>query len=126
MVFSKVVQLAMLATLIFPRGACIMGLVELEGLTDGSAVDLPSQQWTYQIGLKGKALGLETDGLSLWVSGSPKSQPLTWYKTSPEWGKAGRGSTVKALDVIGLLILLQLAVAHIYYEGRNVVIDFVN
>ncbi|XP_024986658.1 beta-galactosidase 8 [Cynara cardunculus var. scolymus] len=65
-------------------GAGITGPVQLKGLKNGSTVDLSSQRWTYQVGLKGEALGLHTGDSSLWVSGSsvPKSQPLIWYKTS--------------------------------------------
>ncbi|KAM0011856.1 putative beta-galactosidase [Helianthus debilis subsp. tardiflorus] len=36
----------------------------------------------YQVGLKGESLGLHTGASTLWVSGSPKSQPLTWYRTN--------------------------------------------
>ncbi|KAI7730687.1 hypothetical protein M8C21_023051 [Ambrosia artemisiifolia] len=49
-------------------GAGITGPVELEGLKNGSNVDLSSQRWTYQIGLKGESLGLNTGGSSLWTS----------------------------------------------------------
>ncbi|KAI3822853.1 hypothetical protein L1987_10452 [Smallanthus sonchifolius] len=80
-------------------GVGITGPVELEGLTDGSAVDLSSQQWTYQIGLKGEALGLNTGGSSLWVSGSPESQPLTWYKTIFD---APSGDYPIAIDFTGM------------------------
>ncbi|KAI3688189.1 hypothetical protein L1987_81899 [Smallanthus sonchifolius] len=81
------------------KGAGITGPVELEGLTDGSVVDLSSQQWTYQIGLKGEALGLDTGGSSLWVSGWPKSQPLTWYKTNFD---APSGDDPIAIDFTGM------------------------
>ncbi|XP_076919131.1 beta-galactosidase 8-like [Bidens hawaiensis] len=77
-------------------GAGITGPVELTG---GSTVDLSSQQWTYQIGLKGEALGLGSGGSSLWVSGSPKSQPLTWYKTTFD---APSGDTPLAIDFTGM------------------------
>nr|XP_043634605.1 beta-galactosidase 8 [Erigeron canadensis] len=80
-------------------GAGITGPVELMGLTNGSSVDLSSKQWTYQIGLKGEALGLNTGGSSLWVSGSPKSQPLTWYKTNFD---APSGDNPVAIDFTGM------------------------
>ncbi|XP_076957639.1 beta-galactosidase 8-like [Bidens hawaiensis] len=80
-------------------GAGITGPVELEGLTNGSTVDLSSQRWTYQIGLKGESLGLNTGGSSLWVLGSPKSQPLTWYKTSFD---APSGDNPIAIDFTGM------------------------
>ncbi|XP_076884396.1 beta-galactosidase 8-like [Bidens hawaiensis] len=80
-------------------GAGITGPVELEGLTNGSTVDLSSQRWTYQIGLEGESLGLNTGGSSLWVSGSPKSQPLTWYKTSFD---APSGDNPIAIDFTGM------------------------
>ncbi|KAI7730688.1 hypothetical protein M8C21_023052 [Ambrosia artemisiifolia] len=96
-------------------GAGVTGPVKLEGLTNESTVDLSSQRWTYQIGLKGESLGLNTGGSSLWVLGSSKSQPLTWYK---EWGKARRGSMVKVLGVIGQVILLKPAVVQ-YHVPRS-------
>ncbi|XP_076894152.1 beta-galactosidase 8-like [Bidens hawaiensis] len=80
-------------------GAGITGPVELEGLTNGSTVDLSSQRWTYQIGLEGESLGLNTGGSSLWVSGSPKIQPLTWYKTSFD---APSGDNPIAIDFTGM------------------------
>ncbi|KAI3823250.1 hypothetical protein L1987_04683 [Smallanthus sonchifolius] len=80
-------------------GAGITGPVELEGLTNGSTVDLSSQRWTYQIGLKGESLGLDNGGSSLWVSGSPTSQPLTWYKTNFD---APSGDNPIAIDFTGL------------------------
>ncbi|KAJ8768713.1 hypothetical protein K2173_023617 [Erythroxylum novogranatense] len=65
-------------------GAGITGPVKLKGLGNGSTIDLSSQQWTYQIGLKGEESGLPDGNSSQWVSQSilPKKQPLTWYKTS--------------------------------------------
>ncbi|KAI7730684.1 hypothetical protein M8C21_023048 [Ambrosia artemisiifolia] len=80
-------------------GAGVTGPVKLEGLTNGSTVDLSSQRWTYQIGLKGESLGLNTGGSSLWVSGSPKSQPLTWYKTNFD---APAGDNPIAIDFTGM------------------------
>ncbi|CAH1435081.1 unnamed protein product [Lactuca virosa] len=80
-------------------GAGITGPVELEGLKNGSTIDLSSMQWTYQVGLKGEGLGLHTGGSTLWVSGVPKSQPLTWYKTSFD---APSGDDPIAIDLSGM------------------------
>ncbi|KAI3706395.1 hypothetical protein L6452_24105 [Arctium lappa] len=82
-------------------GAGITGPVQLKGLKNGSTVDLSSQRWTYQVGLKGEALGLHTGGSSLWVSGSsvPKSQPLIWYKTNFD---APAGDNPIAIDFTGM------------------------
>lgn len=80
-------------------GAGITGPVELEGLKNGSTIDLSSMRWTYQVGLKGEGLGLHTGGSSLWVSGVPKSQPLTWYKTSFD---APSGDDPIAIDLSGM------------------------
>ncbi|KAK6163297.1 hypothetical protein DH2020_000161 [Rehmannia glutinosa] len=66
-------------------GAGVTGPVQLKGSQNGSTVvDLSSQQWTYQIGLKGEELGLSSGSSSLWVSKPtlPKNQPLVWYKGS--------------------------------------------
>ncbi|CAI9105117.1 OLC1v1003974C1 [Oldenlandia corymbosa var. corymbosa] len=65
-------------------GAGVTGPVQLKGLNNGSGVDLSSQQWTYQVGLKGEELGLSGGDSSLWTSQSslPKQQPLIWYKTT--------------------------------------------
>ncbi|XP_028113318.1 beta-galactosidase 8-like [Camellia sinensis] len=63
-------------------GAGVTGPVKLKGLNNGSTIDLSSQQWTYQTGLKGEELGLSGGGSSVWVSKPtlPKNQPLIWYK----------------------------------------------
>ncbi|KAI8004301.1 Beta-galactosidase 8 [Camellia lanceoleosa] len=63
-------------------GARVTGPVKLKGLNNGSTIDLSSQQWTYQTGLKGEELGLSSGGSSVWVSKPilPKNQPLIWYK----------------------------------------------
>ncbi|KAF8370157.1 hypothetical protein HHK36_031788 [Tetracentron sinense] len=49
--------------------------------------DVSSREWTYQIGLEGEYLGLDTISLansSLWTLGSdiPINQSLIWYKTT--------------------------------------------
>ncbi|KAI8008370.1 Beta-galactosidase 8 [Camellia lanceoleosa] len=63
-------------------GAGVTGPVKLKGLNNGSTIDLSSQQWTYQTGLKGEELGLSGGGSSVWVSKPtlPKNKPLIWYK----------------------------------------------
>ncbi|EPS63867.1 beta-galactosidase, partial [Genlisea aurea] len=82
-------------------GAGITGPVQLKGLQDGSTIDLSSQQWTYQIGLKGEALGLSDGSSALWTSQPdlPKKQPLVWYKTTFD---APSGSSPVALDFTGM------------------------
>ncbi|KAJ9178139.1 hypothetical protein P3X46_010048 [Hevea brasiliensis] len=64
-------------------GAGVTGPVKLKG-QNGTTVDLSSQQWTYQIGLKGEELGLPSGSSSQWISqpNLPTNQPLIWYKTN--------------------------------------------
>ncbi|KZV34569.1 Beta-galactosidase 8 isoform 1 [Dorcoceras hygrometricum] len=83
------------------EGAGITGPVKLKGLQNGSTIDLSSDQWTYQIGLKGEDLGLSSGSSSLWVSQPtlPKNQPLVWYKTTFD---APPGSSPVALDFTGM------------------------
>nr|AYP70923.1 beta-galactosidase 3 [Actinidia deliciosa] len=82
-------------------GAGVTGPVKLQGVKNGSTIDLSSQQWTYQVGLKGEALGLSRGGNSVWVSDPtlPKEQPLIWYKTNFD---APSGSNPIALDFTGM------------------------
>ncbi|PPR86719.1 hypothetical protein GOBAR_AA33971 [Gossypium barbadense] len=70
-------------------GAGITGPVKLNGLSNGSSIDLSSQQWTYQVGLKGEDSGLPSGSSSEWVSqpALPKNQPLIWYKDFG-WGSS--------------------------------------
>ncbi|CAI0542299.1 unnamed protein product [Linum tenue] len=65
------------------KGAGITGPVVLK-LKNGSAIDLSSQKWTYQVGLKGEGLGLSSGDSAQWVSQSslPTMKPLVWYKRS--------------------------------------------
>ncbi|PRQ33629.1 putative glycosidase [Rosa chinensis] len=81
-------------------GAGITGPVQLKGSTNGTTIDLSSQQWTYQIGLKGEDEDLPS-GSSQWISQPtlPKNQPLTWYKTQFD---APGGSNPVALDFTGM------------------------
>ncbi|KAL0390513.1 UNVERIFIED_CONTAM: Beta-galactosidase 8 [Sesamum calycinum] len=83
------------------KGAGVTGPVQLKGLRNGSTVDLSSQQWTYQIGLRGEELALSSGTSSLWVSQPtfPKDQPLVWYKTTFD---APTGSSPVALDFTGM------------------------
>ncbi|KAF3455018.1 hypothetical protein FNV43_RR05466 [Rhamnella rubrinervis] len=82
------------------EGAGITGPVKLNG-KNGASVDLSSQKWTYQIGLKGEELDLRGGRSSQWISQStlPTRQPLIWYKTSFD---APAGSNPIALDLLGL------------------------
>ncbi|KHG08626.1 Beta-galactosidase 8 -like protein [Gossypium arboreum] len=82
-------------------GAGITGPVKLNGLSNGSSIDLSSQQWTYQVGLKGEDSGLPSGSSSEWVSqpALPKNQPLIWYKTNFD---APTGNDPVALDFMGM------------------------
>ncbi|KAK2998551.1 hypothetical protein RJ639_024310 [Escallonia herrerae] len=64
----------------------ILGPVVLYGLDNGKR-DLSWQKWSYQVGLKGEAMNLESPSRTSsvdWMGGSSlvtnKRQPLTWYK----------------------------------------------
>ncbi|GLU19005.1 hypothetical protein SLE2022_352760 [Rubroshorea leprosula] len=82
-------------------GAGITGPVELKSSKNGNSIDLSSQQWTYQIGLKGEDLGLPTGSSSQWVSQPdlPKNQPLIWYKKLFD---APAGNDPVSLDFTGM------------------------
>ncbi|KAE8656708.1 Beta-galactosidase 1 [Hibiscus syriacus] len=82
-------------------GAGVTGPVKLNGLNNGSSIDLSSQQWTYQVGLKGEDSGLPSGSSSEWISqsGLPKNQPLIWYKTNFD---APTGKAPIALDFTGM------------------------
>ncbi|KAL8092369.1 beta-galactosidase 8 isoform X1 [Apium graveolens] len=81
-------------------GAGVTGPVQLRGSTKGSATDLSSQKWTYQVGLKGEDLGLSSGTQSLWASQSlPTKQPLIWYKTTFD---EPTGNNPIALDMTGM------------------------
>ncbi|PON71842.1 Glycoside hydrolase [Parasponia andersonii] len=81
-------------------GAGITGPVKLRSAKSGTSVDLSSQQWTYQIGLKGEELDLPSKDSSQWSQSTlPKKQPLTWYKTTFD---APAGSSPVALDFTGM------------------------
>ncbi|CAF2165272.1 unnamed protein product [Brassica napus] len=81
-------------------GAGITGPVSLNSAKTGSSMDLSSQQWTYQVGLKGEDTGLGSGDSSEWVSNSPlpTNQPLVWYKTT---FNAPSGSDPVAIDFTG-------------------------
>ncbi|KAL7201941.1 hypothetical protein ACSBR1_033602 [Camellia fascicularis] len=83
------------------KGAGVTGPVKLKGVNNGSTIDLSSQQWTYQVGLKGEELGLSSVGSSGWVSEStlPKKQPLIWYTTNFD---APSGNDPIALHFMGM------------------------
>ncbi|XP_061358778.1 beta-galactosidase 8-like [Gastrolobium bilobum] len=82
-------------------GAGITGPVILKGLKNGSTIDISSQQWTYQVGLKGEDLGLFNGSSGQWnlQSALPKKQPLTWYKTN---FVAPSGNNPVAIDFTGM------------------------
>ncbi|XP_010689565.2 beta-galactosidase 8 isoform X1 [Beta vulgaris subsp. vulgaris] len=81
-------------------GAGVTGPVSLRSSNGGLTLDLSSQPWTYQIGLKGEDLDLSSGSSSLWDSSSfPKNQPLTWYKTLFD---APDGNDPLALDFTGM------------------------
>ncbi|GER57705.1 beta-galactosidase [Striga asiatica] len=82
------------------KGAGVSG-VQLRGSQNGSSIDLSSQQWTYQVGLKGEHLGLSTGSSSLWAPQPtlPKNQPLVWYMTTID---APFGNGPVALDLTGM------------------------
>ncbi|XP_019173472.1 PREDICTED: beta-galactosidase-like [Ipomoea nil] len=79
--------------------AGVLGPVSLSGLNEGTK-DLTKQRWSYQVGLKGESLSLNT------ISGSSsveweasllaKKQPLTWYKAT---FNAPKGNDPLALDM---------------------------
>lgn len=83
-------------------GAGITGPVKLKG-SNGASLDLSSQQWTYQVGLKGEGSALfevSTDS-SEWESDStlPTNKPLIWYKTT---FAAPDGNDPIAIDFTGM------------------------
>ncbi|XP_020240225.1 beta-galactosidase 8 [Cajanus cajan] len=81
-------------------GAGITGPVILKGSTNGNTIDLSSQKWTYQVGLKGEDLGLSSGSSVQWSqSPFPKNQPLTWYKTN---FAAPSGNNPVAIDFTGM------------------------
>ncbi|PKI51981.1 hypothetical protein CRG98_027633 [Punica granatum] len=82
-------------------GAGITGPVKLKRSANGTTIDLSSQRWTYQIGLKGEDSGLSSGSSSQWTTqpSLPKKQPLTWYKTT---FSAPAGSDPVALDFTGM------------------------
>ncbi|KAJ1424345.1 Glycoside hydrolase, family 35 [Sesbania bispinosa] len=82
-------------------GAGITGPVILKGLKNGRTLDLSTQRWTYQVGLKGEDLGLPGGSSGQWNSKStlPKKQPLTWYKTN---FVAPSGNNPIAIDFTGM------------------------
>ncbi|XP_051120653.1 beta-galactosidase 8-like isoform X2 [Andrographis paniculata] len=83
------------------QGAGVTGPVLLKGLENRSTIDLSSQQWTYQIGLRGEELRLFDGGSSLWASHPtlPKNRPLVWYKTTFD---APSGTSPVAIDFTGM------------------------
>ncbi|KAH7657472.1 Beta-galactosidase protein [Dioscorea alata] len=92
--------------------AGVLGPVTLSGLNEGTR-DLSHQKWTYQVGLKGEALGLHTvSGSSSveWGSAYPK-RPLTWFKT---FFNAPAGNDPLALD------MGSMGKGQIWINGRSI------
>ncbi|GAB4839432.1 Beta-galactosidase 3 [Ancistrocladus abbreviatus] len=81
--------------------AGVLGPVVLHGLNQGMK-DLSWQKWSYQVGLRGEAMNLDSpNGASLveWIKNSAASrsnQPLTWYKA---YFDAPTGNEPLALDM---------------------------
>ncbi|KAG8497589.1 hypothetical protein CXB51_008836 [Gossypium anomalum] len=79
----------------------ILGPVALHGLDQGKR-DLSWQKWTYQVGLKGEAMNLDSpNGISSleWMEGSlaaQTQQPLRWHKA---YFDAPEGDEPLALDM---------------------------
>ncbi|KAK7262331.1 hypothetical protein RJT34_29899 [Clitoria ternatea] len=82
-------------------GAGITGPVILRGLKNGSTLNLSSQKWTYQVGLKGEDLDLPSGNSGQWNSQPtlPKNQPLTWYKIN---FVVPSGNHPIAIDLMGM------------------------
>ncbi|XP_047175416.1 beta-galactosidase 8-like [Vigna umbellata] len=82
-------------------GAGITGPVILKSLANGSSLDLSSQNWTYQIGLKGEDLGPSSGSSGQWNSQStlPTNQTLIWYKTN---FASPSGSNPVAINLTGM------------------------
>ncbi|KAK8934992.1 Beta-galactosidase 6 [Platanthera zijinensis] len=83
-------------------GAGITGPVQLRG--QNGTRDLSSEEWTYQVGLKGEESGLlygKYADSAKWISlpSIPKNQPLIWYKTS---FSAPEGNDPIAIDFTGM------------------------
>nr|QSM07474.1 beta-galactosidase 8 [Ipomoea batatas] len=83
------------------KGAGITGPVQLKDSKSGSSIDLSSQKWTYQVGLKGEELSLFNGDSSLWTSqpALPTNQPLIWYKANFD---APGGDSPLAIDFTGM------------------------
>ncbi|KAL8123753.1 beta-galactosidase 3-like [Apium graveolens] len=79
----------------------VSGPVALHGLNRGK-LDLTWKKWTYQVGLKGESMKLDSpNGVSSvdWIQGSlvaQKNQPLTWHKA---YFIAPEGDEPLALDM---------------------------
>lgn len=79
----------------------VLGPVVLHGVDEGKR-DLTWQKWSYQVGLKGEAMNLNSlDGTSSveWMKeslASQKQQPLTWYRA---YFDATAGDDPLALDM---------------------------
>uniref|UniRef100_A0ACD5WVU8 Uncharacterized protein n=1 Tax=Avena sativa TaxID=4498 RepID=A0ACD5WVU8_AVESA len=96
-ILSSAVGLANMGTHYETWNVGVLGPVTLSGLNQGKR-DLSNQKWTYQIGLKGESLGVNSVAGSSSVEWSSASgaQPLTWHKA---YFAAPAGSAPVALDM---------------------------
>ncbi|CAM0910213.1 unnamed protein product [Alopecurus aequalis] len=96
-ILSSAVGLANVGTHYENWNVGVLGPVTLSGLNQGKR-DLSNQKWTYQIGLKGESLGVNSIAGSSSVEWSSASgaQPLTWHKA---YFAAPAGSAPVALDM---------------------------
>nr|GME21068.1 beta-galactosidase 8 [Ipomoea batatas] len=84
------------------KGAGITGPVQLKDSKSGSSIDLSSQKWTYQVGLKGEELSLFNGDSSLWTSqpALPTNQPLICYHVPRSWLKSS-GNVLVVFEEVG-------------------------
>ncbi|XP_065016121.1 beta-galactosidase 5-like [Musa acuminata AAA Group] len=94
----------------------VLGPVVLHGLDEGSK-DLTWQKWSYQLGLKGEAMNLNSlEGASSveWMQGSlvaQNQQPLTWYRA---YFDAPDGNDPLALD------MGSMGKGHVWINGQSI------
>ncbi|URD97752.1 beta-galactosidase [Musa troglodytarum] len=94
----------------------VLGPVVLHGVDEGSK-DLTWQKWSYQLGLKGEAMNLNSlEGASSveWMQGSlvaQNEQPLTWYRA---YFDAPGGNDPLALD------MGSMGKGHVWINGQSI------
>ncbi|XP_051199773.1 beta-galactosidase 9 [Lolium perenne] len=96
-ILSSAMGLANMGTHYETWNVGVLGPVTLSGLNQGKR-DLSNQKWTYQVGLKGESLGVNTitGSSSVEWSSASGAQPLTWHKA---YFAAPAGSAPVALDM---------------------------